>query len=130
MNNYGCICTTQINQFIFIENIIIKTKSKINKKYKYFDDDKIIICYKINHIHTDLYELRLYKLINKLNNDIVIIPQDKNPNNITKYYNDICKLINTYKKPEYTILFEINTKDLFNNYYLFYDIMRLYDHSC
>ncbi len=78
-----------IGTFIDItENIVIRTKEKINITYKYFDTPNMILCYKIKNVRDDIYELKLCKITNKINNKSIIIPQ-KNINNIYHYYSII-----------------------------------------
>jgi hypothetical protein len=67
------------------ENIMIKTNEKINITYNYFDTPNMLLCYKIKNVRDDIYELKLCKITNKINNKSIIIPQ-KNINNIVKYY--------------------------------------------
>lgn len=128
MNRYGCRCNNQRSDFTFIENIVIKTKQKINVKYKYFDEKDILFCYKIKYIHKDLYELQIYKIINKKNDDRIIIPQ-KNKDNIIEYYNDIYNQCNNiFNHCEMPIVMRIEKKDLFNYYYMYYEVKKLDNH--
>lgn len=70
------------------ENIMIRTKEKINITYKYFDSSNMSLCYKIKNIRDDIYEFKLCKIKSKINNKSIIIPQ-KNINNIYQYYSII-----------------------------------------
>lgn len=128
MNRYGCRCNNKRFELLFIENIIIKTKQKIDVKYKYINEKDILLCYKIKHIHNDLYELQISKITNKTNDKTIIIPQ-KNKDNIIEYYNNIYNefniIFNKYKNP---ILMSLEKKDLFNYYYLYYEVKKLDNH--
>lgn len=129
MNRYGCRCNNERSDFQFIENIIIKTKHRIDAKYKYIDEEDILFCYKIKHIHNDLYELQICKITNKTNDTTIIIPQ-KNKDNIIEYYNNIYNqfniIFNKYVNP---IIIKFNKNELFNYYYLYYEVKKLDNHS-
>ena len=129
MNRYGCRCGNERSDFHFIENIIIKTKQRIDAKYKYIDEEDILFCYKIKNINNDLYELQICKITNKINDTSIIIPQ-KNNDNIIQYYNNIYNEFNTiFNKYVNPIFIKFNKNELFNYYYLYYEVKKLDNHS-
>jgi hypothetical protein len=128
MNKYDCGCNNERYDYQIIENIIIKTKQKIDVKYKYIDEKDILFCYKIKHIRNDLYELQISKITNKTNDKSIIIPQ-KNKDNIIEYYNNIYNQFNIiFNKYVYSIVIKFNKNELFNYYYLYCEVKKLDDH--
>ncbi len=129
MNKYGCRCGNERSDFYFIENIIIKTKQRIDVKYKYIDEEDILFCYQIKHIYNDLYELQICKITNKTNDKTLIIPH-KNKDNIGQYYNNIYNqfniIFNKYINP---IIIKFNKNELFNYYYLYFEVKNLDNHT-
>lgn len=129
MNRYDCKCNHERSDFLFIEYIIIKTKQKIDVKYKYIDEKDILFCYKIKHIRNDLYELQISKITNKTNDKSIIIPQ-KNKDNVIEYYNNIYIQFNIiFNKYVYPIVIKFNKNELFNYYYLYCEVKKLDDHN-
>jgi hypothetical protein len=125
MSKYNCVCTEENCTFSLIETIIIKTKQTIDVKYKYIDEKDILFCYKIKHIHNDLYELQICKITNKTNDKTIIIPQ-KNNDNIIQYYNNIYNDFNViFNQYIYPIFINFQRKDMFNNYYIYYEVKKL-----
>ena len=129
MERYGCICNNERTEFYFVENIIIKTKQKIDVKYKYIDEKDILFCYKIKHIRNDLYELQICKITNKTNDKTIIIPQ-KNKDNDIQYYNNIYKEFNIiFIKYVQPIIIQFEKENLFNYYYIYCEVKKLDDHA-
>jgi hypothetical protein len=118
---------------IITDNIVIRTNEKINLTYKYFDTQNMMFCYKIKNVRDDIYELKLCKITNKINNKSIIIPQ-KNINNIYQYYsiiyyklNDICSECPTDTIYQISLCL-INSCEIFNYQRIFYDDFYLRCH--
>jgi len=130
MNNYSCRCDKQIYSFEFTELIIIKTKQKIEKKIKYIESNDIILCYNITYKHSDLYELQLSKIINKINDNVIILSK-KNRDSLEEYYNNLYNslksICNPYVNP---IIIQNNYMKYFGSYYVYYHSVVLNDHIC
>jgi len=130
MNNYGCRCNKKIYSFQIAELIIIKTKQKIEKKIKYIESNDIILCYNITHKHTDLYELQLSKIINKINDNVIFLSK-KNRDSLEEYYNNLYNslksICNPYVNP---IIIQNNYMKDFGSYYVYHHQVVLNDHIC
>jgi hypothetical protein len=116
-----------------VENIFIKTKKDIKNKFMCIDSCEIEFYYKINNIEKNNYILNLYKITNKINKkELNILYSNKTLENLIYYYKNlvlgIIKLFNYdyYDYTEWVLINNISmTELLFNNYYIYYEIIRI-----
>lgn len=116
-----------------VENIFIKTKKDIKNKFICINSSEIEFYYKINNIEKNNYILNLYKITNKINKkELNILYSNKTLENLIYYYKNlvlgIIKLFNYdfYDYKEWVLINNISmTELLFNNYYTYYEIIRI-----
>jgi hypothetical protein len=133
-NSIDCICNKKIKKYEILENMMIKTSEELKKNKIYIESKNMIFCYISIKINKNCYKLKIYKIINKINNKILNINTNITINNFLEHYNKLCYELENLNICESYYYFQyINLDELAKLYHIYEfnnNHFYFYNHVC